>query len=122
MFISVHSLGIGRSLSKAISFTIIVSRVSILEAVIMALIMGEFMVKFMFISIHSLRIGRSLSKAISFTIIVSRVSILEAVIMALIVSEFMVKFMLITVNSFRCRISSDVNCHQRKKKNLKLHD
>merc|ERR1719420_644905 len=71
------------------------------EAVIMALIVSEFMVKFMLITIHKLSIGsgisRSLSIAISFSIVISRMSIFEAVIMALIVSEFMVKFMLITI-------------------------
>merc|ERR1719347_1754891 len=68
----------------------------------MALIMSEFVIKFMLISIYKLStwssISRSLSKAVSFTIIVSGMSILKTVVMALIMGEFMIKFMLIAID------------------------
>merc|ERR1719500_2546153 len=111
MFITIDSLGISyrcgisRSLSIAISLPIVISRMSILKAVIMALVMSKFMVKFMFITIDSLGISyrcgisRSLSIAISLPIVISRMSILRAVIMTLVMGELMVKFMFITIDS-----------------------
>merc|ERR1711970_964679 len=126
MLITIHILrsSFSGSLSKAISLAIVISRMSILEAVIMALVMCEFMVEFMLITIYILRSSFSgpLSKAISLSIIISRMSVLEAVIMALIVSEFVVEFLLISINCLCFSICCSGHQTQSKKRNQKLHD
>merc|ERR1719431_567642 len=125
MLITIYKLrsSFSGSLSKAISLSIVISRVSILEAVIMALVMCEFMVKFMLITIYKLRssFSRSFTKAISLSIVISRMPILKVVIMTIFMAESVVKFLLISINCLCFSICCRGHQTQSKKRNQKLH-